>query len=489
VSARPSRRTVLRGAGVALALPWLESLAPRAARGQAAAAARTFIAMSFPEGTTRWWKPAAPGSGDGWALSPILAPLANVKPYVNVLANVGNYGPFGGHVEPSNSNLNAALLTCTKAVLNQPTAPLTVGTSVDQVIAQAFPRRTSLDSLQVGLSTLDSYTDGLPGPCSRSISWRSPTDPTYKLIDPQAVFDRITAAGGTTPAEGDAFSFARRAKNKSVLDYVLGHAATVRAQVGRSDRPRVDQYLDSVRALETSIQALPSASCVVGARPTQSFAVGRTPPDYNRNTHADLMIDLVVMALTCDVTRVVSFMLDDARSDFIYNFLQMRQFTADGSTPYPGVAPVAGLDGLGHAGDDNDGHSTLTFWFVQKLARLAEKLLACPTATGTMLDDATIWFGSEMHGGNEDGLDLPVAIVGKGGGCLKTNQYVDFAATGRRTERLANVYLTILRNVFGLPNTTFGSGAPFGSRSVPAGAAAPPNAYGNGTDVIPEILA
>jgi hypothetical protein len=487
MSARFSRRTVLRGAGVALALPWLESLAPRAARGQAAAPPRTFIAMSFPEGATSFWKPQTPGSGDGWKLSSILAPLANVKPYVNVLANVGNYGPFGGHVEPSNSNLNAAILTCTRAKPTPP--PVTVGTSVDQVIAQAFPGRTRLDSLQVGLSTLDSYTDGLPGPCSRSISWRSPTEPLYKIVNPQNVFDLITGAGGLTPAEGDAFSLARRAKNKSVLDYVLGHATTVRGQVGRSDRPRLDQFLDSVRALETSIQASGSSACAVGPRPPESFGVAMVPPDYNRDTHANIMIDLVVMALSCDVTRIVSFMLDDARSDFVYNFLKVRHFTVDGSTPDPGGAVVGGYDGIIHAGNDNDQHSTACFWFVQKLARLAEALQACPTATGNMLDDATIWLGSEMHGANMDGLDLPIAMVGKGGGRLKTNQYVDFATTGRQTERLANLYLTILRNVFDLPNTTFGSGAPFDRNNLPTNPGAAPNAFGNGTEIIPEIVA
>jgi hypothetical protein len=485
---RLSRRTVLRGAGVALALPWLESLTPREARAQLATPPRTFVAMSFPEGATGFWKPQTPGSGDGWKLSSILAPLANVKPYVNVLANVGNYGPFGGHIEPSNSNLNAAILTCTKAKAPV-TGGLTVGISVDQVIAQAFPGRTRLDSLQVGLSTLDSSPDGLPGACSRTISWRSPTAPTYKIVDPQIVFDTITGAGSLTPAEGNAFSLARRAKNKSVLDYVLGHATTVRGQVGRSDRPRLDQFLDSVRALETSIQTSTSPACAVGARPPESFSVAMVPPDYNRDDHANLMIDLVVMALSCDVTRVVSFMLDDAHSDFSYNFLKLRHFTVDGSAPDPSGAVVGGYDGVVHAGNDNDYHSTACFWFVQKLARLAEALQACPTATGNMLDDATISLGSEMHGGNMDGLDLPIALVGKGGGRLKTNQYVDFAATGRQTERLANLYLTILRNVFDLPNTTFGSGAPYDRNNPPPNPAAPANAYGNGTEIIPEIIA
>jgi hypothetical protein len=482
---RISRRTVLRGAGVALALPWLESLAPRAARGQAAAPPRSFIAMTFPSGVAEYWKPTTTGTGDAWSLSPILAPLAPVKPFVNVLQNVGNYGPFGGHVEPANSHLSAALLTCAAPQASM-TAPngVVVGTSVDQVVAQALTGGTALDSLQVGLSTLDSYTDGLPGACSRSISWSSPTQPTFKVINPQAVFDQIVTAGGASisPA-GSALNAARRAKNTSILDHVTSHATTVRGRLGQSDRLVMDQFLASVRALETSIQAQPA--CIVGTRPTESIVDNKPyPAGYDRDTHADIMIDLVVMALACDVTRIVSFMLDDARSDFVYDFLTTRRFTATGSTPGSGV--VAGYDGLTHAGDMNDGWATVNFWFVDKLSLLCQKLLATPVGGSTLLDNTAIFFGSEMHGGNNDALDLPILTVGKGGGTLKTNQCIDFAQTARQTERLANLHLTFMRGVFGLPNATFGSGAP--TVADPAAAGAPANAFGNGTNVIPEIL-
>ena len=484
MSARPSRRTVLRGAGVALALPWLESLAPRDARGQTAPASQTYVAMVFPEGTTRFWKPQTPGSGDGWTLSPVLEPLTPFKSHVNVLANVGNYGPFGGHVEPAHGNQMAAVLTCTKAQANGPDNA-TCGTSIDQVLAQAWSGRTKLDSLQVGLSTLDSYTDGMPAACSRSISWRSPTDPTFKIVDPQIVFDKIVGAGDLTPAQGDGFALARRAKNKSVLDYVLGHATSVRGQVGRSDRPRLDQFLDSVRALETSIGASAGGpACAVDARPPEAIGVGMVPPDYDRDVHADIMIDLVAMALACDVTRVVSFLLDDARSDFVYSFLPVRHFTDDGWTPSTGT--VGGLHGVQQSGDDNDAFSTVSQWFVAKLARLCGALQATATARGTMLDDTAIYFGSSTHGGNNDGLDLPTLTVGKGGGAFRTDQYVDFATTGRRTERLANLHLTFLREVFGLPVSVFGSGAPMHQPSV--GETTPPYAFGDGTAIIPEIL-
>jgi hypothetical protein len=190
-----------------------------------------------------------------------------------------------------------------------------------------------------------------------------------------------------------------------------------------------------------------------------------------------------VLALQCDATRVVSFMMDDVRSDFQYNFLTSRTFTATGSTL--GTRPVGGsLYGLNATGPLGNDYATCNFWFVDKLSRLAQKLAATPSASGTMLDDATIWLGSEMHGPNHDGLDLPIVTVGKGGGRLKTNQFVDFAQTARKTERLSNLYLTFLRNVFDLSVQTFGGGP---TPSQPT--AAPANAYGAGTTPIPEILA
>src|SRR4029078_12565299 len=127
-------------------------------------------------GVAKFWTPAATGAGNAWQLSPILAPLAPVKSQVSVLTNVGNYSFAGGHAEPSHSRLTGAFLTCTNANGMQ---NMMNGISVDQVIAKGLGPVTPLPSLQVGLSTLDSSTDGLPGPFSRSISWASPSEPLF----------------------------------------------------------------------------------------------------------------------------------------------------------------------------------------------------------------------------------------------------------------------------------------------------------------------
>jgi hypothetical protein len=192
------------------------------------------------------------------------------------------------------------------------------------------------------------------------------------------------------------------------------------------------------------------------------------------------MIDLVAMAIRCGVTRVVSFMLDDARSDYAYNFLQLRKFTTTGSTQSTGAVP--GLHGLMNAGTNNDGYATVNRWFVEKVASLAQRLQTTQVGAGNLLDSATIWFGSEMHGSNTDGLDLPILTLGKGGGRLKTNQSIDFANTARQSERLANLHLTFLRSVFDLPVQTFGTATTLAGSPTS-------NSLGAGTDVIPEILA
>jgi hypothetical protein len=218
--------------------------------------------------------------------------------------------------------------------------------------------------------------------------------------------------------------------------------------------------MTSVRALEKRVAApgmqLSGASCAPIARPSAIYGVGNVPPDYDRGAHAELMIDLVVMALACDLTHVCSFMLDDARSDFVYDFLPQRKFTDSGSEPAGGT--VGGYHGLQHAGDRNDGFATIGWWNAQQAASLAQKLAAVQEGGDSLLDHTTIVFASGMHGGNHDARDLPIALIGGGGKTasgtvLKQDHHLDFADD----QRLADVHLTILRHVFDIPDPSFGA--------------------------------
>jgi hypothetical protein len=461
-----TRRNILKGTGVALSLPWLETLAPRRAEA-AAAPKKRYIPVYFPNGTADFWKPS--GGGATWTLSAILEPLLPMKSKLTVVQGIGNYSPFGGHIEPSHGHNCASAFTGTKA---NGTGSANNSISVDQVIANQLVAAnggqlpTPLHSIQLGLSTLDSSPDGLPGQHSRSISWSDAATPLYKIVSPQAAFDRLVGTGAAMPSQmanamPDPAAERRRLLRKSALDYVIQDSTTLQTRLSTGDKGRLDKFLTSVRNLETRV-ADPSmalsggGNCKNMARPSLTAAVGNTPPDYNRGTHATLMIDLTVMALQCDITRVVSFMLDDARSDYVYNFITMRNFQGGGGTSVAGTGPVGGYHGLQHAGNTNDGFATIGWWNSQRVNELASKLDGIMDGAGTILDSTVICYMCGMHGGNHDGQDLPIALVGGGGGVLKQNQYLNGGG-----KNLADLHLTIINKVFGATLAKFGT--PMGS--------------------------
>jgi hypothetical protein len=460
-----SRRHVLRGAGVALTLPFLESLAPRPARGQAPPPRRRFVAFYFPLGvvTPGFWTPAQTGTGGAWSLSPLLAPLAPVKSRVTVLGRV-DQTVYPNGIEPSNGPLTGSYLTAVKCMSASSNGQAIgrAGISIDQRIAQLPTMAAPLPSLQLGLATHQSFCDGTPCSLSRSISWQDETTPLFKLINPQDVFNKIVASPAT-PSQLTARAKAR----KSVLDFVLGGAQSVQGQLGKTDRARFDQFLTSVRDLEQRVTMLapPPLSCPNVSRPTLAADVDMVPADYNRDDHANVMLDLVTMALTCDATRVVSFMLDDARADLVYDFLNLRTFTATGSTETTTPLHETPLGGANSPWPD-DGWATIVFWYVSKLARLCQALANVPDDGGvSLLDNSVVWFGSGMVR-EWDWRNLPVLYVGGGGGLLKVDQYVPFPST----QSLSNLYLTFLRNVFG------------------SGAAVPETSFGDSTGTVPSIL-
>jgi hypothetical protein len=349
------------------------------------------------------------------------------------------FGPTAA-VDPGNGRLTGSFLTCTKLAFGEPDAPAPNGISIDQRIAAVM----GAPSMQVGLSTMDSYCDGSPCTYSRSISYTGDA-PVPRLVDPQSVFDAIVQRNsGVAPSDNG------NRGRRSVLDFVKANAASLEPKLGHTDRARMDEFLTSVRDLETRVAVF--ATCETVPRPTLSASVGNVPPDYNRDTHANVMIDLMVMALSCNVVPVISFMLDDARSYFAYDFLQTRHFTAAGSTPTTMPLP-GGLIGLANAGDGNDYWTTVQWWFASKASQLCQKLAALPDGIDgkSVLDNTVVWFGSGQQG-EDVAVNLPVLYVGGGGGALRTDQSLRFSPT---SQRLSNVYLTFLRNVFGASDAAF----------------------------------
>jgi len=457
-----TRRQILKGTGVALSLPWLETLAPR--KAHAAAAVKRYVNVYFPNGTAPFWKPS--GGGATWTLSPILEPLTPNKAKLTVISNIGNYSPFGGHIEPSHGHNCAAAFTGTKA-----SGPMNnnSGISVDQVIANQMATAnggtppTPLHSLQLGLSTKLASFDGLPGAHSRSISWKSESEPLYNIVSPQGAFDRLTGAGpamASMPGNTmiDPVAERRRLLKKSALDYIIESSTSLQSRLSTSDKGRIDKFLTSVRTLETRVQSssMPGGGGLAGpvggmckplTRPTYSASVDAIPAGYNRGAHASLMIDLMVMAIQCDATRVVSFMLDDARSEWAYDFVPKRTFTATSSAL--GTGNAGNYHGAQHG--DAQEFASIIHWNAQRVNEMATKLDALKEGAGTVLDNTVLMMMSGMNGGNHDGLDLPIAFLGSGGGVIRMNQYID---GGKKN--LADLHLTIINKVYGGTLPAFG---------------------------------
>jgi Protein of unknown function (DUF1552) len=479
MSRRFTRRWLLRGAGVALALPWLESLSPTEPRAQTRDLPRRFLPIYLPNGAHEYWRPTSSGRGDEWQLSSILEPFgAALKPKLNIVTSLENGSVFladgTAYVESSHGRFGAAWLTCVDAVSVRAQLGLDEanGISVDQVLAQhdKFKGKTTLDSLQVGLSTPFSLCDGEPCSSSRSVSWASITQPMYKLVDPMEVFNRIVGGSGQPDPTGTSATEAKKrvALKKSVLDAVLENAQRTRTRLGSNDQRRMDEFLESVRGVEKRVVSASAAiggmGCVVpttsGIPHVEQSAVGprQTTDTYDKGLHADAMNDLIAMAFECDVTRIISYMLEDERSEFTYDNVQERAFTADSSTEKGGACPQYHV--AQHSGADD--FATITWWNVGKVADLCRKLDAIEEAPGiSVLDNSVVFLGACMHGGSHEAANLPVALVGGGNLGLETDQHI---VLDRRP--LRDLYFTLMNEVYGLAIRDFGknlTGAPLAS--------------------------
>ncbi len=471
-----SRRALLRGAGVALTLPLLESLDRRGVRAQSADLPRRFLPIYLPNGAHEFWRPSGSGSGDAWQLSSILEPFgAALKPKLSVVTNLENgsvFNPDGSpHVEPSHGRLGGAWLTCVDgaAVRKQLGLDEANGVSVDQLVAQhpTFKGKTALASLQVGLSTPLSSCDGETCSSTRSVSWASATQPLYKLVDPLEVFHRIVGAAPQPDPTGIAAIEAqkRRARNKSVLDAVLENATRTRSRLGAGDQRRMDEFLDSVRAVERRVVGVSTgmggAACGLATADRlpsvqqSAIAPRQTTATYDKGSHADAMNNLIALAFECDVTRVISYMLEDERSEFTYDHVEERAFTAQTSIPKGGACPEYHV--AQHTGGDV--FASITWWNVGRVADLCRKLDAIKEAQGkSVLDNTVVFLGGCMQAGNHEADQLPVALVGGGNLGLRNDQHLVL-----EKRPLRDLYFTLLNDVYGLGVSDFGqdrTGAP-----------------------------
>ena len=425
---RFSRRWFLGGAGTMIAVPMLESLMPKTSRAEPIPTPKRILAYYVPCGIhmPAW----TPSGGPDLVLSPTLAPLNKVKEKLLVITGLQNLparpdGP-GDHASGT-----GCFLTCAHPFKTDGTG-IKNGISMDQVAANTLKKLTRIPSLQVGTDGgggTGNCDSGYSCAYARNISWASDTQPLPKSTSPQVVFDTLFA--GFDPKATLAEQERRLKYKKSVLDYALNEANSLKGKLAAADALKLDEYMGGVRDLEKKLTA-PMATCTVPTRPGA---------DIDFVAKSKLMNDLMVLAFQCDQTRVISFMLGNAGDNRSFDFIGV-------SGGHHEISHHGGLT------ENFDKLKKIDYWEVQQLADLLGKMDAITEPNGmTLLDNSLVFFSSEIEDGDAHRhTNLPVVVAGRAGGAFKTNRHLKVPATP-----LANLFTSML-NAVDVPNDKFGDG-------------------------------
>jgi hypothetical protein len=411
-----SRRTMLRGVGVTMALPWLESLnvwgdvlsATATASEAPVRLAVLFAGNGFH--SQEWW---ARGEGKSMELGKVLAPLADYRQKMLFVRGLYNEEALKGNIHSSQTGnlLSGAPLASGGDIRS--------GTSVDQVIAQKYGRSTKVPSLVLGCEKSNpAVHKNYSMLYSSHISWSSPTTPTPLELYPALAFDRL-------------FKDEAERGDKSVLDAVLSDAHDLRRQISTSDQRKLDEYLDSVRDVERRIEQAGNRGEMQGWRPTLEKPNIPRPPDgipQNIADHMRLMCDILVLGFQTDTTRVTTLKLNNDHSSLRF--------------------PHLGVDYMIHhllSHSDTPDWLKVNQFFVQQLAYIATKLDAIQEGQRTALDNSMLMFCSSMLTGGHDATQLPVVLLGGGGGRIRTGRVLDYS--GQEKRQMCRLYLSMMDKV------------------------------------------
>jgi hypothetical protein len=432
---RISRRTVLRGLGTVVALPWLEAMAPRALATAGAAAGGPPRRLAFfyvPNGAIMSdWTPAQEGSS--FELPPILQSLAPLRNDLLVLSELTcDKGRPNGDGGGDHARASSAFLTGSQA-RKTAGANFRSGISADQVAAAKVGENTRLPSLELGIERYrgsGNCDSGYSCVYEHTISWRSPTSPLPTEVDPRLVFERLFAERPNDPDRQK-----RNRLRSSVLDTVVAEARGLERRLGGTDRSKLDQYLTCVRELELRIaraDTLPPVAPPAGTVKPQS-----APADLAE--HFGLMCDLLVLAFQTDVTRVATFMFGREGSEQRYTMVGINEGHHELTHHRGDPAKIAKV-------------RAINTFHIEQFARFLGKLKAIPEGDGTLLDHCMIAYGSGNSDGNRHTHDnLPVLLAGKGGGTIKTGRHVRYP----KETPVNNLWLALLARM-GAPTERLG---------------------------------
>jgi hypothetical protein len=410
------RRTILRGVGATLALPFLEAMLPSFARGHAAALpVHRFQTFYVPNGMAmEFWTPA--GEGSALELSPILEPLAPFRDQMLVLSGLkANWNYI--HAGASGSFLTGT----TRGGRNE--VEIIADVSMDQLLARRFAKDTQVASLELAMdapANAGACTGNLSCAYTHTISWKSATQPLPMEYNPRAVFEKLFGDTGSTERSARE---ARLRQHKSMLDSVRAKLVDLKRELGPRDQVKVDEYAEAIRDVERRIQKAEEQHATELPEMDQPQGV---PPVFE--DHLALMLDLQLLALQSDLTRVISFMISKEQS----------------ARPYPQIGVPEAHHPLSH----HDNHpeliermSKINRYHAQLFSQYLTKLRATPDGDGSLLDHMTILYGSGISNSTRhSGDNLPLMLVGGGAGRLKGGRHLTYTDK----PSMANLLVTLM---------------------------------------------
>lgn len=421
--ANVTRRTMLKGAGVMMGLPWLEAMADAPAGSTSPIRLAT---LYMPNGVfIPNWTPK--GVGKNYKLSPSLSPLGDLKAKCSVFTGLRNTpGLLGdGHYAKTASWLTGSTAVRTGG------KNIRAGISFDQLAAQTLGSSTPLATFDLGIDPVHTVVDmGYSTVYGCHVSWRTPTMPALKEIRPQAAFDRLFRSSDAN----------HQSAAGSVLDVVREDAKGLRQRISGEDRRKLDEYFDAVRAVEERLARIQGRSAAHALAAAGELSRRPEPDPKDFAAHCRVMLDLIALSFWTDSTRVSSFMFGNDVSGRDFSFVD-------------GVK--GGFHPLSHHELDKDKqrqYSLINQWHIAQVAYLLRRLDSLKEGERTLLDNSLVLFGSSISDGNAHSpFDVPTLLAGSAGGRIKTGEHHSLILR----PPLTNLFVSLLR-VMGRPTDRFG---------------------------------
>jgi hypothetical protein len=418
-----SRRHFLRGMGIALALPWMESL-PLVGRAVGPVHSHTpplrlgIVFFSNGVEPIHWW---AKGSGGSMELGPGLVPM---MPHREDMVFI--QGLFNQAAAVSSSPHLGRMNVLSGATVSLDPKEIRCGTSMDQVLASEIGGRTSIPSLVLGIEPNElRLEDGLSMIYGSAVSWVSPTKPATKEIYPARTFDRLVGDG------------TGRRLDRSILDEVRQDSQSLKPRISKGDNIKLSEYLESIRDIEKRIERASKEELIEGWRPTLTQPDMPRPANelpQNVPDHMRLMLDLIVLAFQMDKTRLATLMLNNDLSQMNFKFLE-------------GVQGALHLDLThnGRAADKEAMYLKTNQFHIEQFAYLTKRMKEIKEGDGSLLDNSILMMTSSLFDGDAHGANqLPILLTGKGGGSIKTGRILDYLERGDEHRKACSLHLSLM---------------------------------------------